>query len=220
MFIKICGITNEDDALLAVAMGADAVGFIFAPSQRQIAPMAARDIVRRLPPDVLAVGVFRNELPGRVADIVHQVGLGAAQLHGHETAEETMQVKARVPIVIKAFVAGESALHRLSEYGADAALVEGPVPGSGQTFDWSSMAKDVWSEHRLLLAGGLHPDNVEAAIASVNPWGVDVATGVEKSPGRKDPVKVKEFIRNATNAAGRLEVDQSHHHPFDWMRDD
>ena len=89
MFVKIEGITNEDDALLAVALGADAVGFVFAPSPRQIAPTIARDIARRLPPEVLTVGVFRDETPERVVEIVHAAGLRGAQLHGHETPETT-----------------------------------------------------------------------------------------------------------------------------------
>ena len=92
MFVKICGITNEDDALFAVAMGADAVGFIFAPSPWQIAPQQAYDITRRLPPEILTVGVFRDELPGRVVEIAHRAGVKAVQLHGRETPEQTAAV--------------------------------------------------------------------------------------------------------------------------------
>src|SRR6202008_3684518 len=88
VFIKVCGVTNEDDALLAVAMGADAVGFVFAPSPRQVHPEVVRDIVKRLPPEILTVGVFRNETPERVIDVVGRTGLKGAQLHGGETAED------------------------------------------------------------------------------------------------------------------------------------
>ena len=137
MFVKICGITNEDDALLAVALGADAVGFVFAPSPRQIAPVVARDIARRLPPEVMTVGVFRDETPERVVEIVHTAGLRAAQLHGHETPETTRYVAARVPFVIQAFAAGDPWLERASSYGANAILVDSPAPGSGEVFDWA-----------------------------------------------------------------------------------
>src|SRR5262245_6889107 len=107
MFVKICGVTSEEDALLAVAMGADAVGFIFAPSTRQVAAGHVRDIVRRLPPDVLTVGVFRDESAKRVVEICNTVGLRAAQLSGHETVEQTKTVRSNVPFVIKAFAAGD-----------------------------------------------------------------------------------------------------------------
>ena len=107
MWVKICGITNEEDALLAIALGADAIGFVFAPSSRQIAPGVARDIAVRLPPDMLTVGVFRNESAQRVVGLVNSSGLRGAQLHGHETPADTRFVRVHVPIVIKAFAAGD-----------------------------------------------------------------------------------------------------------------
>jgi phosphoribosylanthranilate isomerase len=223
MFVKICGITNEEDALLAVAQGADAVGFIFAPSVRQITAALTRDIVRRLPPEVLTVGVFRNEARQRVVDICHQIGLRAAQLHGHETIEETRWVRGRVGIVIKGFIAGDPALERFDDFHADIALIDSPVPGSGEVFDWS-LAEGAPSNRRLLLAGGLTPDNVAEAIDRVRPWGVDVSSGVESTPGHKDPLKVSRFVAHAKAAA------PEHVHPmgerlghggapFDWQRD-
>src|SRR5213083_945367 len=102
MFVKVCGTTNEEDALLSVAMGADAVGFVFAPSPRQIAPARAADIAKRLPPEILTVGVFRNEAPARVIQIVSGTGLKAAQLHGHETPDECREIAAKIPVLIKA----------------------------------------------------------------------------------------------------------------------
>src|SRR5437763_11951552 len=137
MFVKICGTTTEEDALLAVAMGADAVGFIFAPSPRQISPTRVRDIVRRLPPEVLTVGVFRNELPERVVEVVNTAGLRAAQLHGHETPEQAQYVRERVPLLIQAFPAGDPAVARARQYGADAVLLAAASPGSGQVFHWT-----------------------------------------------------------------------------------
>src|SRR3954467_13660951 len=136
MFVKICGTTTEEDALLAVAMGADAVGFIFAPSPRQVSPAHVRDIVRRLPPEVLTVGVFRNELPERVVEVVNASGLRGAQLHGRETPDQAHFVKERVAGGFPAFAA-RATTHRPSlEYGADAILLDSPSPGSGEVFDW------------------------------------------------------------------------------------
>ena len=109
MFVKVCGITNEDDALFAVAMGADALGFVFAPSPRQVAPQLVYDITRRLPPEILTVGVFRDELPARVIKLVHQAGVKAAQLHGNETPAQAIEVAANVRWMIKAFAAGSTA---------------------------------------------------------------------------------------------------------------
>lgn len=204
MFVKICGITREEDALLAVAVGADALGFIFAPSARQVPPGRVADIVRRLPPDVVTVGVFRNELPERVIAVAHQAGLGAVQLHGNETPEMVAAVRSEVRMVIKAVAAGSPGFDNAAAYGADAILVDAPTPGAGKVFDWR-LAEDAPSGVRLIMAGGLDPDNVAAAITKVRPWGVDVATGVERLPGVKDPVLVRSFIRNARNAAAALE---------------
>ena len=220
MFVKVCGTTSEEDALLAVAMGADAVGFIFAPSPRQVAPTLVRDIVRRLPSEILTVGVFRDEAPERVTDIVNSTGLRAAQLHGRESVEQMMRVKERVPVVFKAFAAGDPAVRRAREYGAAAVLVDSPKPGSGQVFDWS-LAEDVPGGLRLVLAGGLGPDNVADAIATVHPWGVDACSALEASPGHKDPRKVHAFIAAAKEAGEREAPDEPDGPaPFDWMDDE
>src|SRR5205807_9047048 len=214
MFVKICGTTSEEDALLAVAMGADAVGFIFAPSPRQISPVLVRDIVRRLPPEILTVGVFRNEMPERVVQIVNGAGLKAAQLHGKETPEQAQLVRQRVPVVFQAFVAGDPAINKAYEYGADAVMLDSPSPGSGQVFDWR-LAEGVPDGVRLLLAGGLTPENVGEAIASVHPWGVDVVTGVEAEPGHKDPRKVRAFV-SAARTAAPVVPPPVRDGPYDW----
>lgn len=197
MFVKICGTTNEADALLAVALGADAVGFIFAPSSRQIAVDQARHIAKRLPVDVLTVGVFRNELPEQVVKTTSRAALRAVQLHGTETTEDTAWISARVPTTIKAFSVGHPGLGFLAEYNADIVLIDSAQPGSGQIFDWSLAEDAPLAGHRLMLAGGLNPDNVANAIKRVRPWGVDVASGVEISPGHKDPAKLRNFIHTA-----------------------
>ena len=220
LFVKICGITSEADALLAVSLGASAVGFIFAPSPRQVSVQLAGDIAKRLPEHVLTVGVFRDEAPQRVVEAVRMAGLGAAQLHGHETAEETQWVRARVHTVIKAFRAGERAIGRFEEFGADYLLVDGDNPGSGEVFDWR-LAEGVADHHRLIVSGGLRPDNVAQAVANLRPHGVDVSTGVESAPGRKDPLLVRDFIVNARRAnaeasARDVVVDAAVEEPYDW----
>ncbi len=222
MFVKVCGVTNEDDALLAVAMGADAVGFVFAPSPRQVHPEVVRDIVKRLPHDTLTIGVFRNETPERVVDIVGRTGLKGAQLHGGETAEDLRLVRLRVQFVIQALPAGDA---RLAGAGvgpdaADVVLIDAPEPGSGAVFDWS-LAEGAPDGVRLLLAGGLNPDNVEQAIRKVRPWGVDAASGLEASPGRKDATKVRLFVARAKAAGMALEEGWAPESegPYDWAED-
>jgi phosphoribosylanthranilate isomerase len=214
MFVKICGITNEDDALFAVAMGADAVGFIFAPSPRQVATQMVYDITRRLPPEVLTVGVFRNEHPSRVVEIANRSGVKAVQLHGDETPEQAIEIGRSIRYVIKAFASNSRHLTRADQYGTDLVLVDAPNPGSGKVFDWD-LAAEAPDSVRLILAGGLDPDNVADAITAVEPWGVDVASGVEATPGRKDPAKVRRFIANARAAAPTpyLGPDEL---PYDW----
>jgi phosphoribosylanthranilate isomerase len=215
VFVKICGTTSEEDALLAVAMGADALGFVFAPSPRQVAASLVGHIARRLPPEVITIGVFRNETPQRVVEIVNAAGLKGAQLHGHESPEETRWVSERVRITIKAFAAGQRAIARAADYRADAVLLDAPSPGSGKVFDWR-LAEGVVDGSRLLLAGGLDHVNVAEAIARVHPWGVDAVTGVEISPGHKDPRKLRAFIA-AAKAAARPEYEGDDVAPYDWQ---
>ena len=197
--MKICGTTSEEDGLLAVALGADAVGFVFAPSPRRVTAGVARDIASRLPPEVLTVGVFRDEAPEAVVKVVNGIGLGAAQLHGAETAAQTRWVAERVPMVIKAFAGGDRRIAEARDFGAQVVMVDAPSPGSGRVFDWR-LADGVPPGCRLLLAGGLHAGNVAEAIAQTGAWGVDVVTGVESAPGRKDPAKLRAFVTAAKAA--------------------
>lgn len=199
MFVKICGITSEEDGLLAVGMGADAVGFLFAPSPRRVSPTTAAEIARRLPPEILTVGVFRDEDPRNVVRIADRARLRAVQLHGHESPSETRRVREQVGTVIKAFRAGSEELEQARHYGADIVLVDAEQPGSGNVFDWA-LAERAAGSVPVLVAGGLNPGNVAAAIAKTRPWGVDVSTGVESSPGQKDPRLVRDFIAAARGA--------------------
>jgi phosphoribosylanthranilate isomerase len=232
-FVKICGITSEADALLAVGMGASAVGFVFAPSPRQMAPTAVADIVKRLPHETVTVGVFRDEAPQRVVDIANQIGLGGVQLHGMESIEATQWIRARTSWTIKAFPAGHRNIDRFRLFGAQTLLIDGANPGSGELFDWR-LAEGVVDPSRLIVSGGLRPENVGAAIAHLRPWGVDVSSGVEASPGVKDPGKLREFVAAARDAAravaaatesgsGRVGADEESggsgdtSGPFDWQ---
>ena len=193
MWVKICGITNEDDALLATALGADALGFVFAPSRRQVDSDTVRDIVKRVPSEIITVGVFRNERPERVVEIVNRIGLHGAQLHGNEPLSEVRWIRQRVQFVIQAFAAGDPGVHAAANGPADILLLDAKEPGSGTVFDWR-LAESMPRGVRLLLAGGLNPDNVRNAIERVRPWGVDVSSGVEAAPGRKDPRKLRLFL--------------------------
>lgn len=226
VFVKICGITNEDDALFAVAMGADAVGFVFAPSGRQVSAGTAREIVRRLPEEVLTVGVFRDQSVQQVIHIAQEARLNAVQLHGHETPEQADEIRPYVSALIVAFAAGDPMLARVDEFGADAVLIDSHSPGSGKVFDWS-LAEGAPSNRRLILAGGLTPENVPVGISEVKPWGVDVSSGVELEGhvGRKDPLKVKSFIARAKKAGaavvgdpatGQASTGSERKGAFDW----
>jgi phosphoribosylanthranilate isomerase len=229
VFVKICGITNEDDALLATAMDADAIGFVFAPSGRQVHPETVRDIAKRLPREVHTVGVFRNERPERVVEIVGRTGLHGVQLHGDEPASEVAWIRERVQFVIQGFTAGDPALADAGKSAADVILVDSPDPGSGKVFDWR-LAEGAPSGIRLLLAGGLTPANVGDAIRLVRPWGVDVSSGVEEKPGRKDARKLREFViaaRAAAEAVADRAIDLTQTddiagvtRPWDWQLDE
>ena len=223
MLVKICGITSEADALLAVGLGADAVGFVFAPSRRQVAPQVVRRIIERVPPEILTVGVFRNEAPQRVVEITNSIGLRAVQLHGDETAEDTRWVAERVPLTIKAFPAGHRNIARLDAYGVGLVMVDAESPGSGEVFDWR-LAEGVVDPARLIVSGGLHAGNVSDAIAHLHPFGVDVSTGVEASPGVKDPRKLRAFVVAAREAAGESDEavpsEMGRHEPLHRSRTD
>jgi phosphoribosylanthranilate isomerase len=200
--VKICGITDRDDALHAAACGADALGFVFyAASSRCVVPEQARAIIAALPPFVTRVGLFVNENPERIRALVAACGLDAVQLHGDELPTDCLLPPCRVIKGVRPADAGD--LPALADYPVTALLVDAAVPGqfggTGQRADWG-LARQLATRHRVILAGGLTPENVGAAVRQVRPYGIDVASGVEISPGRKDPDKVARFIRMAREA--------------------
>jgi phosphoribosylanthranilate isomerase len=194
VFVKICGITTLEDALAAVDAGADAVGLNFwKPGKRYVEPERAAEIAARIA--VKKAGVFVDEEIATVLDIARQAGLDALQLHGAEPPE---YVRRLAPREVWKAVKMEGQINWAS-WGVDTFLLDAPglLPGgSGLTFDWS-LARAAKTHGRVILAGGLTPDNVAAAIRAVRPWGVDVASGVEISPGRKDHRKIRAFIQAA-----------------------
>ena len=195
--VKICGITNLEDALMAVEAGADALGFVFfRGSPRYISPEQAAVIIRRLPPFVQTVGLFVNEESATVNSTADRCGLDLVQLHGEESPDYCAAVKRRV---IKAFrVKDASTLDDIMNYSVAACLLDAWSPaahgGTGTTFNWEIAAKAVAS-HTIILAGGLTPENVAGAVATVKPYAVDVSSGVESAPGKKDAGQVSRFIR-------------------------
>ena len=194
--IKICGTTNLDDALMAVEAGADALGFIFVPNTpRYLHPDEAAKIIEELPPFITTVGLFVNAEQSEIDTIANDCSLDAVQLHGEESPELCLALNRRV---VKAFrVKEESSLSRLHDYHVSAYLldtyVKGAMGGTGRVFDWN-LAVKAKQYGRIILAGGLNPDNIASAILQVRPYGVDVSSGVEVSPGCKDPAKIKAFI--------------------------
>jgi phosphoribosylanthranilate isomerase len=197
--VKICGITNVDDALTAVAAGADALGFVFhEPSPRHVLPEQAAAIIRSLPPFVQAVGLFVNAELDFVNETSDRCRLDLVQLHGDESPEYCGRVARRV---MKAFrVKDVSSIEPMGEYRVAGFLLDAYSPrahgGTGLTFNWETalLAKQYGP---IILAGGLTPDNVRQAVATVAPYAVDVSGGVESAPGKKDPALIQEFIRLA-----------------------
>lgn len=201
--VKICGITNIDDAKGAVAAGADALGFVFHPaSPRYVAPEEVADIVAALPPFVSTVGLFVNLPAVKIHQIMVQTGLQLIQLHGDETPADC---HLHPPYsVIKALrVRDEHSLNHLDDYPVAALLLDAwsdeHYGGSGRQFDWQLVSRATMNKP-LILAGGLNPANVATAIQLVNPYAVDVSSGVEREPGHKDLTLVAQFIEQVRMA--------------------
>ena len=206
MFIKICGTTSAEDALLAVSLGADALGFVFAESARRVDPTSVAAIIEDLPASVLTVGVFRDESVDRIKQVLASTGLRGVQLHGKEDAGVAQALRGSVSFLVQAFTVDDPRLSSIEEYPVDAVLLDAPSPGSGQTFDWSRIGS-LPQRHRVILAGGLRPTNVAEAVERVRPWGVDVVSGVESEPGRKDPEALAAFIAAARDVDSEFSSD-------------
>jgi phosphoribosylanthranilate isomerase len=218
MWIKICANTNLDDAALAVELGADALGFVFAPSSRRVTAQQVAAITPHLPATIEKIGVFDTLDAEEIASTVRLTGLTGAQLHGGFSPRAIAALKAQLPSLriiqtthwnhdghsAEAFSQQLVELHAAANI--DAVLIDSRTAtasgGTGVPFDWNAAGKALSApgHKRLIVAGGLNPGNVQQAIALLEPWGVDVATGVEARPGRKDPEKLAAFIANARHA--------------------
>jgi phosphoribosylanthranilate isomerase len=199
LFVKICGVTNADDATCAFESGADAIGFNFYPSSKRfIVPEKAREISEALDISILRVGVFVNPARDYVDATIRQVALNAIQFSGNETPDDVSGYELKVFKAIH--ITGVESLAALKLYGVDAFLLDthrdGDFGGTGETFDWD-VARKAKQFGKVILAGGLTPQNVSAAVRLVQPYGVDVSSGVESRQGIKDHKKIKDFIRRA-----------------------
>jgi len=197
-WIKICGITNLEDALKASYLGVEALGFIFAPSRRRVEPSPAKKIIRSLPKTLLKVGVFVDEDPEEVMRIVEYCGLNALQFHGKESP---LYCQTFFYPVFKAIrIKNLDSLREIENYQDVTILLDTYNPqqagGTGNPFPWE-IALRAKEKGNFILSGGLNPDNVGEAIKKVRPWGVDVCSGVEMCPGKKDSSKMAEFVRRA-----------------------
>ena len=200
--VKICGITHQEDAETAVEAGADALGFVFAPNTpRFVEPDQVAAIVAQLPPFVTTVGLFVSNDTAKIRATIDRCRLDVIQIHADVSPEFCHALGRRVIKAIR--VKDESSLSILSDYDVNAflldAYVKGKMGGTGQVFDWD-LALKAKTYGRIIVAGGLNPDNVAQAVRRVKPYGVDVSSGVESCPGRKDPQKIRDFI-NAVRSA-------------------
>lgn len=201
--VKICGITRGEDALAAARLGADALGFVFyAASPRAVDALTARNIIASLPPFVTAVGLFVDADASAVANVLRHVHLDLLQFHGQEPPEYCAQFGLPYLKAVR-MKPGLNLLQYVSSYTGAAGIlvdsyVEGVAGGTGATFDWDRIPREL--DTPLVLSGGLDSDNVVAAIAAVQPWAVDVSSGVEASKGIKDPTKMASFIQGVRNA--------------------
>jgi phosphoribosylanthranilate isomerase len=210
LFVKISGITSEEDALFSVGLGANAVGFDFALSERQIGVSTAHDIVRRLPAGIVSVGVFRNELPQRVVEIANTLGLGAVQIDGAISGDELSYITERVNTVLRMVPDGAEKLVLWS--GVDY-LVLPELDERQALADALEQLSESGPRVPLIASGGLSASNVIDVVQNFPVFGVDVRAGVESAPGVKDPVRLGEFIANARWAYENAYVER---HYDEW----
>jgi phosphoribosylanthranilate isomerase len=197
MKVKICGITNIDDALLAAELGADALGFIFVKtSSRRIRPTVARKIIQELPPFVIPVGVVADATHDEILELIDETGICCVQLHGNESPKQL--AKFPVPVYKSFRVDEEFNPETLRRYKGSAYLldthIDGTLGGTGKTFDWDIAVK-AKAYGRIILAGGLNPENILEAIQKVQPYAVDINSGVESAPGKKDKNKLEQLFK-------------------------
>ena len=205
-FVKLCGMTRVEDVRAACALGVDAVGFVLAESKRRADPALVARAVAESPSSVRSVAVFRDQPLDDVLALVGATGVDGVQLHGSESIDFAVAVREVCELLIVAMDVDDPRLADIGSFPCDALLLDASTPGSGAPFDWSRVG-DLPERVRVVLAGGLGPDNVADAIRAVRPWGVDVASGVESSPGVKDRDAMARFVRSAREALAECGTD-------------
>jgi phosphoribosylanthranilate isomerase len=215
LWVKICGNTSLADALLAADAGADAVGFVFAPSPRRVTVDQVAEITPQLPAKIEKIGVFVDASIEEIAAAIRSCALTGVQLHSGIPTTSSPELRREFGSslrILRVVHFGPDAANQAVAFAADpntdAILVDSrtatAVGGTGVTFDWNEAGKTLFgsnSNTKLVAAGGLNPANVAEAIATLHPWGVDVVSGVESAPGRKDPEKIRAFVENTRSAA-------------------
>lgn len=196
MFVKVCGLSTPESVQAAVESGADAVGFVLTKSPREVSPEQARALLAGVPAGTAAVGVFRHETAAQAVAAARAAGLEWVQLHGSRTPEDVRAVHDAGLRLIRAVTLG-AASEEFADWGEDLFLVDAAVPGSGEEWDYALMRQKGLAGRKWLLAGGLSPENVAAAVEAAGAWGVDVSSGVESSRGVKDLAKVRAFVQAA-----------------------
>ncbi|RKT54825.1 phosphoribosylanthranilate isomerase [Saccharothrix australiensis] len=198
MYVKLCGLRTTADVATAVDAGADAVGFVFSPSARQVDPATAGRLVREVPPHVLSIGVFSGVPAAEVRRLAVESGVGAVQLHGAYPKAAFDEVSTSGLPLVRAVALTPGTDVRVGAHGEEMLLLDSPVPGSGERWDLTAL-DGARPEGRWLLAGGLGVRNVAEAVARARPWGVDVSSGIESSRGVKDHGLMREFVAAARN---------------------
>ena len=202
MYVKICGLSEPETLAAALDAGADAVGFVVSPrSSRNVDPRLAADLVASVGGAAETVLVVSHATPAEAVALATEIGVDILQLHGRYTEADVAAVRAEWPRVWRAAALGDGTPAVVGAWGEEVLLLDAPVAGAGERWDTSRL--ETAPEGRWLLAGGLSPENVAAAIASAHPWGVDVSSGVESAPGVKDPARIRAFVEAAGPAQGR-----------------
>jgi phosphoribosylanthranilate isomerase len=198
-FIKICGITSVEDASFAVDAGATAIGLVFAQSPRKIDEVKGQEISGYAKDKILRVGVFKDQSDSEVLSFVRQVELDCVQLHSLFSAELASELRKLNVAVIKAMSVGTDEIEDFDEHRVNAVLIDGPAPGSGEEHSWADVQQNHF-QRPMIAAGGLNSSNVLRIVSNTSAWGVDVSSGCESAPGKKDQLKVQEFVRKANKA--------------------
>lgn len=198
-FIKICGITSVQDASFAIDAGATAIGLVFAKSPRKLDEAKGQEISTFAKGKILRIGVFKDQSDTEVLSFVNQVELDCVQLHSALSTELASELRTLGVVIIKAMSIGTEEIEEFDEHRVAAVLIDGPAPGSGEEHSWADVQQNHF-QRPMIAAGGLNSSNIQRIVSSTSAWGVDVSSGCESTPGKKDQLKVQEFVSKANKA--------------------